>query len=180
MSKSVLIITSNAGVEHDELTKPLAFLKAKGYHCVHAAEQAEAVQTVQADKTLSEKITPDTTLNQVQADHFDLLLIPGGTVNADTLRLNTQAIALIQQFADTQKPIAAICHAPWTLINAERIKGKLLTSYKSIQLDVINAGGQWVNQAMVRCDSNGFVLITSRQPDDIAQFNAAIEKELQA
>ena len=105
-------------------------------------------------------------------------MIAGGTVNADLLRLDPHAIKIIQHFTDHAKPIAAICHAPWVLINAERIKDKNLTSYKSIRLDLENAGANWVDEVVHRCNTGGWVLITSRNPDDIPDFNAAILKEL--
>ncbi len=85
---------------------------------------------------------------------------------------------IIQHFTDHAKPIAAICHAPWTLIDAERIKDKNLTSYKSIRLDLENADAHWVDEAVHRCNTGGWVLITSRNPDDIPDFNQAILKEL--
>lgn len=180
MTYRVLFLTSNVGIEHDELVKPLQFLQQQHVDCTHAAEKSEAVQTVREDKEPAVKIQPDTTLDQVKATEFDLLVLPGGTVNADTLRINDTALQLIQAFAQAGKPIAAICHAPWTLINAGQVNGKHLTSYQSIQLDLKNAGANWSDQALVRCDHNGYVLLTSRSPDDLPQFNAAILKELQA
>ncbi len=180
MVKKVLFITSNVGIERDELIKPLEFLKSKGIEVIHAAENIEDVQTMESDSKPSTRYTPDTTLSHVQAEDYDLLVIPGGTVNADTLRLNEDAINIIQAFTDNQKPIAAICHAPWVLINAERIKDKNLTSYQSIRLDLENAGGKWVDEEVHRCNTGDWPLITSRNPDDIPAFNAAILKELQA
>ncbi|MGE8645288.1 type 1 glutamine amidotransferase domain-containing protein [Acinetobacter vivianii] len=178
MVKKALIITSNVGVEHDELIQPLEFLKGKGIEVIHAAETFDAVQTVKSDKALGPSYSPQASLDQVSVEDYDILIIPGGTVNADTLRLNENAHALIQYFTDQKKPIAAICHAPWALINAERIKDKNLTSYKSIRLDLENAGAHWVDEAVHHCNTNGWPLITSRCPDDIPQFNEAILKEL--
>ncbi|WP_038345999.1 type 1 glutamine amidotransferase domain-containing protein [Acinetobacter sp. A47] len=178
MGKKVLIITSNAGVEHDELIQPLEFLNGKGIEVIHAAESFEAVQTVKSDKEAGPSYSPQASLDQVAVEDYDLLIIPGGTVNADTLRLNENAHAIIQYFSDQHKPIAAICHAPWTLINAERIKDKNLTSYKSIRLDLENAGAHWVDEAVHQCNTNGWLLITSRCPDDIPQFNEAILETL--
>ncbi|MCH7309142.1 type 1 glutamine amidotransferase [Acinetobacter sp. NIPH 1852] len=178
MAKKVLFITSNVGVEHDELIQPLEFLKAKGIEVIHAAETSQKVQTVKSDKEIGPIYSPQTSLDQVSAEDYDILIIPGGTVNADSLRLNKTAHKIIQYFTDQKKPIAAICHAPWILINAERIKDKNLTSYKSIRLDLENAGANWVNEAVHRCNTNDWPLITSRCPDDIPQFNEAILKEL--
>ena len=178
MSKKALFISSNHGIEQDELIKPLEFLQSKGIEVIHAAEKNEDVQTVKWDKELASKRTQNTTLAQVAYQDYDLLVIPGGTVNADTLRINTDAQKIVQYFTDNNKPIAAICHAPWILINAERIKDKNLTSYHSIKLDLENAGGKWVDEEVHRCNTHGWPLITSRSPDDIPAFNQAILREL--
>lgn len=178
MSKKALFISSNHGIEQDELIKPLEFLQSKGIEVIYAAEKNEDVQTVKWDKEFASKRTPNTTLAQVAYQDYDILVIPGGTVNADTLRINADAQKIVQYFTDNNKPIAAICHAPWILINAERIKDKNLTSYHSIKLDLENAGGKWVDEEVHRCNTNGWPLITSRTPDDIPAFNQAILKEL--
>ena len=178
MTKKALFITSNQGIEQDELIKPYQFLESKGIEVIHAAEKNEDVQTVKGDKEPASKRTPHTSLAQVAYQDYDILVIPGGTVNADTLRINADAQKIIQYFTDNKKPIAAICHAPWVLINAERIKDKNLTSYHSIKLDLENAGGKWVDEEVHRCNTNDWPLITSRNPDDIPAFNQAILKEL--
>ncbi|MBU3848905.1 MAG: type 1 glutamine amidotransferase [Candidatus Acinetobacter avistercoris] len=179
MSKKALFITSNQGVEQDELIKPLQFLQSKGIEVIHAAETKEDVQSVKSDKEPATRYTPHTTLAQVAFEDYDILVIPGGTVNADQLRINQDALKIIQYFSDQQKPIAAICHAPWVLINAERIKDKNLTSYHSIKLDLENAGANWVDEEVHRCNTGGWPLITSRNPDDISAFNQAILEELE-
>lgn len=178
MSKKALFITANFGIEHDELIEPLHFLQSKGIETIHAAIEHKEVQTVKGDKDSSAPYTPQTSLDKVSYEDYDILVIPGGTVNADNLRLDEHAQKIIQYFADQQKPIAAICHAPWTLINAERVQDKNLTSYKSIRLDLENAGAKWTDEAVKRCNTGGWVLITSRNPDDIPKFNQAILQEL--
>jgi protease I len=178
MTKKALFITANFGVEKDELVKPLEFLKSKGIETHHAAEEKKSVQTVVGDKDLSDQIEPDLSFDEINASDYDILIIPGGTVNADNLRIHPQVQKLIQNFTDHQKPIAAICHAPWTLIDAQRIQDKNLTSYKSVKLDLENAGGKWVDEEVHRCNTGGGPLITSRCPDDIPAFNEAIYKEL--
>ncbi|OAL87799.1 type 1 glutamine amidotransferase domain-containing protein [Acinetobacter terrae] len=178
MSKKALFITSNVGVEQDELIKPSEYLQSKGIEVIHAAEEQKDVQTVKSDKEHATSYTPQTTLSRVSPEDYDILVIPGGTVNADTLRLNKDAHKIIQHFTDNAKPIAAICHGPWVLINAERIKDKNLTSYKSIKLDLENAGANWVDEEVHRCNTNNWRLITSRSPDDIPAFNQAILQEL--
>ena len=180
MAKKALFITSNAGVARDELLEPLEFLRSKGIESIHAAPELQPVQTVKSGQAPALSDDPDALLSRVDPEDYDILVIPGGTLNADILRINADAQRLVQQFADAQKPVAAICHGPWLLINAERIQGKTLTSYKSIQLDVQNAGGKWVDEAVHRCSAGGWVLITSRCPDDIAAFNHAILHELEA
>ncbi|CAB1212223.1 type 1 glutamine amidotransferase domain-containing protein [Acinetobacter bouvetii] len=178
MSKKALFITSNTGVEHDELTKPLDFLLSKGIEVIHAATEQKDVYTVKHDQKSSPAYMPQTTLAKVSAEDYDILVIPGGTVNADLLRLNEDAHRIVQYFTDNAKPIAAICHGPWVLINAERVKDKNLTSYKSIKLDLENAGAKWVDEEVHRCNTNNWALITSRSPDDIPAFNQAILQEL--
>lgn len=180
MAKKALIITSNAGVEHDELIKPLEFLKSKGIEAIHAAEKNEEVQTMKGDKEPGSVYTPDSTFEKVDPADYDILIVPGGTVNADTLRINEQVQQLIQHFTDNGKPIAMICHAPWTLINAGRIEGKTVTGYQSLELDLKNAGGLWKDEAVAYCKAHGWILITSRNPGDLPEFNEAILKELEA
>ena len=105
-----------------------------------------------------------------RADDYDALVLPGGTTNADALRLEPDAVALVKAFVDSGKPVAAICHAPWTLVEADRVQGKRLASWPSLQTDIRNAGGEWVDEEVV-VDGN---LITSRNPDDIPAFNKAL------
>ena len=109
----------------------------------------------------------DVSLEQAQAENYDALMLPGGVINPDTLRIIPRAIDFIKQFYKADKPIAAICHGPWTLINAEAVKGRKLTSWPSIKIDLINAGAKWVDQQVVRDGK----LVTSRKPDDIPAFN---------
>ena len=112
----------------------------------------------------------DKELNQAKAEEFDALLLPGGVMNPDTLRNIPAAIDFIKSFTKSQKPIAAICHGPWTLINAEFVKGKTVTSWPSIKIDLINAGAKWVDKEVAKDDQ----LVTSRKPDDIPAFNKAM------
>ena len=109
-------------------------------------------------------------LDKAQAKDFDALLLPGGVINPDALRLIPEAVALVRSFNDHKKPIAAICHGPWLLINAMAVKGRQLTSWSSIKTDLINAGAIWVDKATVLDGA----IITSRSPDDIPQFNDAM------
>lgn len=178
MSRKVLAITSQTGVESDELMVPLARLRQAGIEVVHAAPEHKSVQTFLHDTEKDSAVQTDTALGSVHADGYDLLLIPGGTVNVDKLRMEKTAIDLVKAFAAAGKPIAAICHAAWALIEADLVKGRDLTSYFSIQTDVRNAGGTWIDAAVVRSANGGWVLITSRSPLDLEVFSQAIIHEI--
>jgi protease I len=117
-----------------------------------------------------DKIAVDAELASVKPEQFDALVLPGGVANPDYLRVNPQAVAFIKHFATSGKPIGAICHGPWTLIEADAVRGKQMTSWPSLQTDLRNAGATWVDEQMVRDGK----LVTSRKPDDLKAFNAAI------
>ena len=178
--KKVLIITSNFGIEKDELIKPLEMLKNHHISVTHAAIEIANVQTVEGDKDFSTIVQPDITLKEVDSNKYDLLIVPGGTVNAGTLRVNQDAQNIINMFVTKNKILAFICHAPWLLINSNQVKGKTLTSFNSIRLDLENAGANWVNEKVHECSAQNWVLITSRCPDDIPAFNQAILSKLQS
>jgi protease I len=179
--KKVLIITSNTGIERDELIKPLEALKAQGAVVTHGSSEGGTTQTFVQDTEKDRTVDSQTALAGLKAADFDALVIPGGTVNADTLRVDENAQRLVKEFADAGKLIAAICHGPWVLINAGVIAGKTLTSYPSLQLDLENAGAAgWVDAEVKQCPANGWTLVTSRKPDDIPAFNEAIAAALEA
>ena len=180
MTQKVLFITSNVGVEHDELIQPLHFLQSKGIECIHAAIEASTVRTVKMDSESAASYPPDVDLDHVHYEDYDLLIIPGGAVNVDLLRHHPKALEIIQSFSNQAKPIAVISHAPWVLINAERIQAKQLTSHKNIRLDLENTGAIWVDQAVHKCNAGGWTLISSRSPEDLPAFNQAILKEIES
>lgn len=173
--KKVLFITSNTGIERDELLKPYEALKAQGALVTHGSSDGGTTQTFVQDTEKNRTVESQVALAGLNASDFDALVIPGGTVNADTLRLDANAQRLVKEFADSGKIIAAICHGPWLLINAGVIAGKTLTSYPSVRLDLENAGAAgWVDVEVKQCQANGWTLITSRNPNDIPVFNEAI------
>ena len=176
--KNILLITSNRGTEQDELKVPAQRLAEAGANVVIAAPETGEVQTLVGDWDLGETWPAARRLDEVSAAGYDLLLVPGGTLNADALRLDEQALALARAFADAAKPIAAICHAPWLLVEAGLLNGKTLTSYASVKTDVVNAGGSWRDVEVFRCPANGWPLITSRNPGDLDAFVQAIADEL--
>ncbi|MBT1595806.1 type 1 glutamine amidotransferase domain-containing protein [Curtobacterium flaccumfaciens] len=174
--KKILVITTNYGVEQDEIVVPTEQLRERGASVTVAAKETGTIQTLVGDKDPGQTFEPDTTLAGVDANDFDALVIPGGTINADTLRQESRAATLVQAFAEASKPVAAICHGPWTLVEAGVLSGKTVTSFPSLQTDLRNAGAEWVDQE-VQVDG-GF--ITSRTPDDLPAFVDAIESALTA
>lgn len=173
--KNILIITSNTGIERDELLKPLQTLRSFGATVTHGSSKGGTTQTFVGDTEKDQTVESDVQLSDVVSSDFDALVIPGGTVNADTLRQDPAALRLINDFVKAGKTVAAICHGPWALIDAGVIKGKTLTSYKSVRIDLENAGAAgWVDAQVKECKANGWTLITSRTPDDLPAFSDAI------
>ena len=156
----VLAIVTNYGVEQDELVVPVEHLRERGAAVVVAAASRDVIQTLVGDKDPGRTVQPDATFGDAGSD-FDLLLIPGGTLNADALRLETGAVDTVRSFASSGRPVAAICHGPWALVETAAVEGKTLTSYPSLETDVLNAGGAWVDRPVVR-DDEGYTLVTSR------------------
>lgn len=176
--KSVLIIVNNWGIEETELTRPLRDLKAAGVRVTLAATTLDPCETVRHDRYEGETLTPDALMGDVRADDYDLLVVPGGTCNVDRVRVNPDAIALAQAFARAGKPIAAICHGAWLLVNAGLIAGKTAAPCRYIRADIENAGGQYVDERLHVDDERGWRLITSRKPGDLDYFVAAIKDAL--
>jgi len=176
--KKILAAVSNRGVEQDELKVPVDRLRGAGAQVTVAAPESGEVQTLVGDWDLGEKLPVDATLADVGESDFDLLLVPGGTLNADNLRLDPDAQRLAKAFASSGRPIASICHGPWLLVETGLVRGKTLTSYTSVKTDVQNAGGTWKDVEVFRCPAEGFTLITSRNPGDLDAFVGAIEDEL--
>lgn len=174
--KKILVIATNYGVEQDEIVVPVDQLRERGATVTVAAQETGTIQTLVGDKDPGKTLDPDTTIAGVNAGSFDALVVPGGTINADTLRTDQQAVATVSAFVEAGKPVAAICHGPWTLIEAGVVSGKTITSFPSLQTDVRNAGAEWVDRE-VQVDGG---LITSRNPDDLPAFVDAIESALTA
>jgi protease I len=164
-----IAILATDGFEQVELTGPLKALKDAGAEAVIVSLKAGSIQGMNHDQK-GDTIGVDETLDDVLAEQFDGLVLPGGVANPDTLRMNPAAVGFVRDFVVAGKPIAAICHGPWTLIEAEAVRGKKITSWPSLKTDLRNAGAHWVDQAVVR---DG-MLVTSRNPQDIPAFNAAI------
>jgi protease I len=176
--RRVLAIVTNYGVEQDELVVPTEALRAAGATVVVAAQSSGPVETLVGDKDPGQSVRPDTTIEEASAADYDLLLVPGGTINADTLRQDDAAVALVKAFASAGAPVAAICHGPWLLVEAALLTGKELTSFPSLRTDATNAGGSWVDRSVVTDVEGGFTLVTSRTPDDLDDFVGAVRDAL--
>jgi protease I len=174
IGKRVAFLVANSGVEQIELTSPWKAIKDVGGEPTLIAPELAPVQAMNGDADRADTFAPDRALADVSATQFDALLLPGGVANPDKLRTNPAAVALVRSFAATGKPIAAICHGPWTLVEADVVRGKELTSWPSLQTDIRNAGGHWRDDEVVVCDRAGYRLITSRMPDDLKAFNNAV------
>lgn len=157
------------GFEQSEMIEPKRALEQAGVITTIVSPVEGKVKSWKG-KNWGDEYPVDKNLNQAKAEEFDALLLPGGVINPDTLRNTPAAINFIKAFVNAHKPIAAICHGPWTLINAETVRGKTITSWPSIKVDLINAGAKWVDQE-VAIDDN---IVTSRNPKDIPAFNKAI------
>ncbi len=152
--------------EEAELIEPRKALEEAGAKATVIAPKSGEIQAVQHDKK-TQKVKVDMTLDEAKPGNFDAVLLPGGAMNADALRMEKKAQQFVQEFDREGKPIAVICHGPWLLISAGLVKGRHMTSYHTIQDDVKNAGANWTDEASMR-DRNW---VSSRQPSDIPQFN---------
>jgi protease I len=167
--ESRILIVATDGFEEWELFGPREILQKRGAEVVLAAPKLDPIQATVHDDP-GKTIRPDMAVDQANADDFDALILPGGVRNPDQLRMNAKAIALIRQFAGQGKPIGAICHGPWLLVEADLLRGKTATSWPSIRTDLRNAGANVVDEAAVT-DGN---IVTSRNPQDVEAFTQAL------
>ena len=170
--KHVLIMATNR-FEESELFGPLAILRGRGATVTLASLAMEPILGTVHDEP-GKTIMPDLLIGGVDAGEYDALLLPGGVGNPDRLRMERQAVALVRAFAEAGKPVAAICHGPWLLVEADVIRGRRVTSWLSIHTDLRNAGGLVVDEAAVT-DGN---IITSRNPGDVPAFTEALASAL--
>ncbi|WGM38702.1 type 1 glutamine amidotransferase domain-containing protein [Caulobacter sp. NIBR1757] len=172
LNGKIIAVLATDGFEQSELEKPVEALRQAGAKVVIVSPKDGAIQGWEHhDK--GREVAVDQVLAGAKADDFDGLVLPGGVINPDALRLEPQAIEFIRGFATAGKPIAAICHGPWTLINAKAVEGRRMTSWPSLQADLENAGAEWVDEEVV-VDRG---LVTSRNPDDLPAFCARMIEE---
>lgn len=168
-TKTIAFLVAAEGIEQVELTDPWQAVVDAGHTAVLVSPKSGSVQMFNhLDKADTQKV--DKTVADVSADDFDALVLPGGVANPDALRTDKDAVALVKDFMASGKAVAAICHAPWTLVEADVVRGRKLTSWPSLATDIRNAGGEWVDERSV-VDGN---LITSRKPDDLPAFISAL------
>ncbi|WP_269664869.1 type 1 glutamine amidotransferase domain-containing protein [Streptacidiphilus rugosus] len=171
--RTVAFLVAEEGTEQVELTRPWAAVEEAGgtprllstgpgriqaFHHLDRADQF-AVDAVAGEETV---------------DDYDALVLPGGVANPDRLRTDPQAVGFVRAFFEAGKPVAAICHGPWTLVEADVVRGRTMTSWPSLRTDLNNAGATWVDQELVVCEQGDNVLITSRKPDDLDAFDDAL------
>lgn len=178
--RRVAFVTAQRGIEEAELVEPWKAVTDAGATAVLLAPEAGEVQTVQHDEDKAGKYPVDKQIGHADASDYDAIVLPGGTVNADSLRLVKEAVGFVTEAISRRLVVAAICHGPWALVEADLVRGKTLTSYPSLTTDIKNAGGNWVDEEVQVDDSDGWTLITSRRPSDLKAFNAAIVEQLSA
>jgi protease I len=165
----VAFVVANEGIEQVELTRPWeAVLEAGGQPELIAPNPGRAEAMNHLDK--ADTFPVDRTTGEVSVDDYDAVVLPGGVANPDLLRMDEPAVAFIRAMMEAGKPVAVICHGPWTVVEADMVRGRTLTSWPSLQTDIRNAGGTWVDNQVQVCTDGPNVLITSRRPADLPAF----------
>ncbi len=173
--KKIAILIAPRGTEEPEFKQPKDAVEAEGAQVTVVGLEPGEAKTNNSDLDPGSSYQVDKTVKDVSADDFDGLVIPGGTVGADTLRADATTIALVRSFFEQAKPVGVICHGPWLLVEADVLKGRTVTSYPTVKTDIINAGGNWVDQEVV-VDKG---LVTSRNPKDLPAFCAKTVEEFE-
>lgn len=171
--RTIAFLVAQEGVEEAELTEPRRAVEEAGAKTELIAPESGGIQAFQhLDK--SSQFPVDRSLEEARPDDYDGLVLPGGVANPDQLRLDGRAVAFVQAIFAAGKPVGVICHGPWTLVEADLVRGRTITSWPSLRTDIRNAGGNWVDQEVV-VDQG---LVSSRKPDDLPAFNARLLEEL--
>jgi protease I len=171
--KKIAILLAPVGTEQVEFEESKKAVESEGATVDVVGLQTGDAQTMNSDVNPGDTFTVEKTFSEVSADEYDGLIVPGGTVGSDKLRGSDEAVSFVHSFFDQAKPVGVICHGPWTLVEADVVKGRTLTSYPTLRTDIRNAGGDWVDEEVV-VDQG---LVTSRNPDDVPAFCAKIVEE---
>ncbi len=172
--RKVAILLALVGSEQVEFTEPKKAVEDAGAEVDVIGIQTGEAQTMNSDVNMGEIFTVEKTFSDVSVEDYDALIVPGGTVGADNLRANQEAVQFVHGFFEQEKPVGVICHGPWTLVEADVVRGRTLTSYPSLQTDIRNAGGEWVDEEVVTDQG----LVTSRNPDDLPAFCSKLVEEI--
>jgi protease I len=169
--RKIAFLVANEGVEEVELTRPWSAVEQAGGQPVLAATEPGETQAFNhLDK--GDTFDVDLTTDSLRVEDYDGIVLPGGVANPDQLRTDPNAVGFVRSFFQAGKPVAVICHGPWTLVEADVVRDRTLTSWPSLQTDIRNAGGNWVDEQVFVCSSGPNALVTSRKPDDLDAFCA--------
>jgi protease I len=172
-AESRIAILATDGYERSELREPLEKLRAEGARVEVISPKGEQIRSWDK-KDWGDSVAVDRTLDEASPEDYDALVLPGGQINPDVLRIDENAVDFVRRFAQSGKPLAAICHGPWLLIEADVVRGRDVTSYPSVRTDLVNAGAKWHDREVVVDEG----VITSRNPSDLAAFIAKIVEEV--
>ncbi|MBV8961119.1 MAG: type 1 glutamine amidotransferase [Actinobacteria bacterium] len=171
--RRIAFLVANEGIEQVELTKPWEAVKQAGGRPELIAPKAGTAQAMNhLDK--ADTFPVDRTTPEVSTSEYDAIVLPGGVANPDQLRTDSAAVTFIESMVEAGKPIAVICHGPWTLVEADVVRGRTITSWPSLQTDIRNAGGTWVDEQVVTCTAGPNTIVSSRKPDDLDAFCATL------